>query len=254
MDQLPCELFYNIVRYLNDPFDLYRISYVCNRWRLFIMNDEYFLNEWFSRSLKYSRQACNCTYFDYNDDDEQQLMFINIRSLFPITFRSSPCYLLPRTVPIFSSDDQYLFGHSYSSSHSFSFWLFLPQQCSLNMEIISSTIHNQTISLYDNINTDQWIHMVLNKKQSQINYKIWINGQYISNKKAEQHNLLFKILLCHKIDNRFQAPSTIRVADLNALKRCLIQPEIQAIYQQQIPIDQVKVGTYINSNKIHLSL
>jgi hypothetical protein len=61
MNRLPCELFRHILRYIDEASDLFRMSYVCRHWRFAIMNDEYFLNQWFSRLLERSRQSYSDT-------------------------------------------------------------------------------------------------------------------------------------------------------------------------------------------------
>ena len=107
---------------------------------------------------------------------------------------------------------------------------------------------------------DRWVHFVLTKIDSQSNYQIWIDGQCVS--KLNQYRItlselehyfdLIHILLLTNFDNNsLEASSQARIADLNAFKRCLTLIEIRAIHQQLTSIEQVKVGTYINSNKMH---
>ncbi len=144
INRLPYELLHHILWYIDQPSDLFRMSCVCSCWRSFIINDEYVLTQWFSRSLERSRQRYYNAYFICTNDFEQQPMLHIDQSLFPTKLRSSECYLLPWIVPRHSSCYESLFGHYYDSlfttlSHSFSFWLFLPYQFELNMEIENST-------------------------------------------------------------------------------------------------------------------
>ncbi len=62
MERLPCELLHKILWYIDQPLDLLRMSCVCSYWRSCIMNDEYFLNRWFSRSLEYSQVSFDASY------------------------------------------------------------------------------------------------------------------------------------------------------------------------------------------------
>ena len=91
-------------------------------------------------------------------------------------------------------------------------------------------------------------------------YQSMIDGQYVSKLnqydisfvEMEESSSLYNIVILGNFDiNSLRSPSNIRIADFNAFKRCLTLLEIQAIHQQQTSIKQVKVGTYINSNKIH---
>lgn len=91
---------------------------------------------------------------------------------------------------------------------------------------------------------------------SKSNYRIYVDGQFIT--KLKQHHIslsqldeyfsLFNILLCRTFDNDpLDISNQARIADFNAFKRCLTLVEIRAVHQQQVPIKQVKVGTYINT-------
>jgi hypothetical protein len=103
---------------------------------------------------------------------------------------------------------------------------------------------------------DRWIHIGLVKVDSESNYRICIDGHCVTKLKQCQISLsqleyfsLFNLLLCRTFDNNpLEISSQARIADLNGFTRCLTLVEIRAIHQQQVPIKQVKVGTYINSN------
>ena len=91
-------------------------------------------------------------------------------------------------------------------------------------------------------------------------YQSMIDGQYVSKlnqydmsliEMKESSSLLNIVILSNFDNNSLRSPSNVRIADFNAFKRCLTLLEIQAIHQQKTSIKQVKVGTYINSNKIH---
>jgi hypothetical protein len=158
----------------------------------------------------------------------------------------------------------------FNSSHSFSFWLFLPRQSELKIQIKRAKVNGLITLLcgdekyyFDNGKHlsigDRWTHIVLNKNATRSHYQIWIDGQNVS-KLSQDHIsfseinpsvFLFNFALLRKCnDNSLKASSQARIADLNAFKRCLTFVEIRAIHQQQTSIKQVKVGTYINSNKI----
>ncbi len=108
---------------------------------------------------------------------------------------------------------------------------------------------------------DRWIHVVLSKIDCQSNYKICIDGQYLS--KLSQHDIslikkepnLFSnqnIIFLKRFDkNSLGRSIEVRIGNFIALKRCLTLVEIRAIHQQQTSIKQVKVGTYINNKKKH---
>ncbi len=163
--------------------------------------------------------------------------------------------------------------HGYSlslcdSSHSLSFWLFLPRYCELNIQVGNRNVKCLNIFLcsdekyhFDNGESvsiaDWWIHILLTKIDSQSNYRICIDGQYIT--KFSQYHVSFStwyeylallnILLCRKLENNtLEISSRARIADLNTFKQCLSLVEIRAIHQQQTLIKKVKVGTYINNN------
>ncbi len=277
MNRLPCELLHHIFLYMDQSFDLLRLSCVCSHWRSLIMDDEYFLNQWFSQSLERCRQPVLKTFLQYIEGFGEKSMLHIDQSLFPINLRSSECWLLPWSISRHSSDLEDLIVHVYpvslfKSSHSFSFWLFVPHQCKLDIQIGNFNTNGLIISLYGNENdyfdngkclsiADQWIHIVLTKIDSQSNYRIWIDGQYVSkfskhricsNEKMSIHSLNYNIIFLHLSDNNsLGASSKARIADFNAFKRCLTLVEIRAIHQQQTSIKQVKVGNYINGNKIH---
>ncbi|CAF1290064.1 unnamed protein product [Adineta steineri] len=269
MNRLPCELLHYIIQYIHEPLDLLRMTYVCKCWRSFIMNDEHFLNQWYSRSLKYSRQTFRNGFINVTKDFKSKLVFDVDRSLFPINLRSTKCYLLPWTVPKHSSHYKCFLEHNYHSSfifssYSFSFWILLTHQCELHVEIGKSYSSNLTILLSRGkkyyfskrksiLHADQWTHIVLTKAHSQSNCTLWIDGQNVfkshtfSNKVEEQFSLI-KMMLFPKFGSNLSSTSKhVRVADFNAFKRCLTLDEIRAIHQQQTSIKQVNIGTYINN-------
>ncbi|CAF1006841.1 unnamed protein product [Rotaria sordida] len=254
---------------------IYKDNPIVSCWRSWIMNDEYLLNQWFSRLLKRSRtsySAFTICYFKYWE--HQRISDID-RLLFPINLQSSKCWFLPWGVSRYASGYQHLFERFYSSfcdsSHSFSFWLFLSRQHKLNIQIGNKNDHGLSILLCGNEKyqvdngksvsiADRWVHFVLTKIDSQSNYQIWIDGQCVSNinqyrttpSDIDYYFVLTYILLMNNFDdNPLEASSQARIADLNAYKRCLTLVEIRAIHQQQTSIEQVKVGTYINNNKMH---
>ena len=243
MDQLPCDLLHHIFWYIDQQSDFFRMSCVCRRWRFFIMNDEYFLNQWFSQSLKRSRKSYYCSFASYLGDCKPpwelnlngSLFPTNLRpslgdfipwllnidqSLFPINLQSSTCDFLPWIIPRSSSDYENLYEYDYSlslcdSSHSFSLWLFLPPHCELNIQVGNCNVKGLNILLcgdekyyFDNGESvsivDRWIHIVLTKIDPQSNYRICIDGQYLTklsqcpislNNSLEQHFSLFNLLL-----------------------------------------------------------
>lgn len=297
MDQLPCELIHRILRYINEPLDLFRMSCVCSRWQLFIIHDKYFLNQWFSQLLKYTQNFWSCSLDVYGDickplwelNMDESLFPIHLRpnninflswlltidrSLFPINLRSSRCDFLPWFNLKDSHDYKLLFQLNFclsfcDSSHSFSFWLFLPHYCELNIQAGSYNVKSSNILLrsdekyYFNNGkcisiATRWFHIVLNKIDSQSNYRIYIDGEYVTNleqnqisfDKLAQNLSILNILLYRKSDNdSLELSNQARIADFNGFKRCLTLIEMRAIYQQQTSIKQVKVGTYINHNK-----
>lgn len=296
MDRLPCELFRYILRYIDQASDLVRMFCVCRHWRFAIMTDKYFLNQWFSRSLERSRQTYSMSGAFYDGDckapwrlelDEslfpvdRRPTFVHFmpwllkldQTLFPSNLRSTECDFLPWFPSRSSSDYEDLYDLDYSlplcdSSHSFSFWLFLPRHCELNIQIGNCHVKGREILIrsdeeccLDNGESfsiiDRWIHIVLVKIDSQANYRICIDGQPMTKLKQCQisldslarHFSIFNLLLCRTFDgNPLELSSQARIADLNAFNRCLTLVEIRAIHQQQLPIKEVQVGTYINSN------
>ncbi|CAF3646623.1 unnamed protein product [Rotaria sp. Silwood1] len=276
MDRLPCELLYHIRRYIDQPTDLLHMAYVCRRWQSFIMEDEYFLNQYFSRSLKRSQKSYYYGFSHYNNVYKLPLPFNINRSLFPVNFQLSDCHFLPWTDSRRSCDYKTLIELGYhlslfESSHSFYFWLFSPHPSELNIQLGSLNANGVIIMLcadqnyyFDKKNrlsiADRWTHIVLTKIDSHRYYRVWIDGQYVS--KPSQYYLyryeihkkhfLINLVLFRKFDsNTLEASRMPRIADLNAFTRCLTPIEIRAIHQQQTLIDQVKVGTFIKSNKKH---
>jgi hypothetical protein len=241
------------------------------------MNDEYFLNQWFYRSLKSSRKSYCFAFFSSMTYWKQEPKLDIDKSLFPINLQSSQCWFLPWNVSRHLSDYEYeyCFEHFYSlslfdSSHSFSFWLFLPHQCELNIQIASFNVKSLVIVLcadekYHSNNgnsvsiDDRWIYIVLTKSNLQSNYKILIDGEYISNvsqypksfNEIEELRLSsISIVIFHKFaKNSLELLNQARLADFNGFKRCLTVVEIRAIHQQQTSIEKTKVGTYINNSR-----
>ncbi len=272
------------------------MSYVCSHWRFSIMSDEYFLNQWFSRSLERSRKTYSAGFAAYVGDCkrphklnlDESLFPVHLRptycyfmswllnldqSLFPSSLRSARCDFLPWIVPRSSTDYEDLYGFGYSlslcdSSHSFSFWLFLPRHCELNIQVGNCKVEGTNISLCSDEEyycdygksfsiADRWIHIGLVKVDSESNYQICIDGHCVTKLKQCQISFspmgeyfsVFNLLLCRTFDNNpLEISNQARIADLNVFTRCLTLVEIRAIHQQQVPIKQVKVGTYINSN------
>jgi hypothetical protein len=260
------------------------------------MNDEYFLNKWFSPLLERSRESYSSGSAVWVDDCkppwalnfDRSLFPSNLRPcmfdylswllkvdpiLFPINLQSNHCDFVPWIASRKSSDYESFYKHNYDlslcdSSHSFSFWLFLLSDCELNIKVRNCNVKGLNILLcsdkkyrLDNGESisiaDRWIHIVLTKIDPKSNYRIWIDGQcvttltqcQISLCKFAQYYSLFNILLCRKfVNNPLEISSQVRIADLNAFKRCLTFVEIRAIHQQQTLINQVKVGTYVNNN------
>lgn len=279
MERLPCELLHNILWYIDQPLDLFRISCVCSRWRSFIMNDEYFLNQWFLRSLENSQESFQCSWPYFSKADKPKLLSNIDQSLFPVNLRSNEWYVLPWPISRYSSYDkdasEYYYPISlFRSSHSFSFWLFLPCQCYFNIHITNWSVKGVSIWLrgdkiyYDNkgkhiLISDRWIHVVVSKIDLQSNYQICIDGQYLS--KVSRHDISLietwrniitsqnMLIFRRHHKNSLETPSKVRIANFIAFKRCLTLLEIRAILKQQTSIKQVKVGTYINNNKLHNS-
>ncbi len=96
MDRFLRELLHHILGYIDQPLDIFRMSCVCSRWRSFIMDDnEYFLNQWFSRSLERSRKSYSCV-STFWDGDCKPMWKLNLdQSLFPINLQSSICDFFP---------------------------------------------------------------------------------------------------------------------------------------------------------------
>ncbi len=107
---------------------------------------------------------------------------------------------------------------------------------------------------------DRWIHIVLTKNDSKSNYQIWIDGQYTSKlsqyhtsfNEMERSSSLIDIAVVHKFNISSEVSRKERVVDLNAFKRCLTLVDIRAIHQQKTSLNQVKFGTYVNSNNLHI--
>ena len=273
MDKLPCELLLYVLRYIDQPLDLLRMSCVCKRWRTFIMNDEYFLNQWFSRSQKRSQETYKSHFWCCYMDDIPLWSFDIDLSLFPINLRSSECDILPSTYSEHSCEYKRLFEYHFhlsffKSSYSFSFWLFLPHQCELDIQIGNSYGEGVNIMFCTDRNyyfdeekhlsiANRWIHIVLIKINSCRRYRIWIDGQYVSKinqyyldfDENEQDNSFINFVLHRKFDHtKLETSKKPRIADFIAFNRCLTLVEIHAIHQQQTSIDQVKVGTYMKNN------
>ncbi len=68
MDRLPCELIQRIVLYIDEPLGLFRMSWVCRRWRSIIMDDEDFLNQWRLQPKETSQQISRISFFLYIND------------------------------------------------------------------------------------------------------------------------------------------------------------------------------------------
>ncbi len=183
------------------------------------------------------------------------------------------CDFVPWIASRQSFDYKFVYEHDYDlslcdSSHSFSFWLFLLPDCELNIQVGNCNVKGLNILLcsdekyhFDNGESvtiaDRWIHIVLNKIDSLSNYRICIDGQYITKfsqcqislNELQQYYSLFNFLLCCKFDkNSLELSNHARIADSNAFERCLTLVEIRAIHQQQTSTKKVKVGAYINSN------
>jgi hypothetical protein len=277
MDRLPCELIHHILWYIDQPLDLFRMSCVCSRWQSFIMNEEYFLNQWFSQSLKRSQESYSSSCFFYTNHCRVKSVLNNLdQSSIPFNLRSTSCDLIPWIVSRHSFNYEGPSLHSYSlllfgSSYSFSFWLFLPHECEFHIRIGNFNDNDLPIKFCaleeyyfddgEHISiVDQWTHIVLNKIDSQSKYRIRINGRcvlptnqdHLSFIRTKRNSSLINSESFHKFDNNPLEPSSnARITDLTAFKRCLTLVEIRAIYQQQALIKQIKVGAYINSNKIH---
>ncbi len=275
MDRLPCELLHYILWYIDQPLDLFRISCVCSHWRSSIINDEYFLNQWFSRSLEYSQESFQGSWPYFNKANKLKLLSNIDQSLFPSNLELNEWCVLPWPVSRYLSYDKDSSSYYYPiflfrSSHSFSFWLFLPCQYYFNIQITNLSVNGVLIWLYSDKKyhcdngkhisiADRWIHVVVRKANSQSNYQICIDGQYLLKLSRYDISLIEmerniissqNILIFRRFDkNSLGTPDEVRIANLIAFKRCLTLVEIRAIHQQQTSIKQVKVGTYINNNR-----
>ncbi|CAF4700502.1 unnamed protein product, partial [Rotaria socialis] len=187
MDRLPYELLHYILWYVDQPLDLFRMTYVCSRWRSFIMNDEYLLNQWFSRSLERSQESFQSSWPYFNTAIKLNLLSNIHQSLFPTNIRSNEWCVLPWPDLRCSSYDKDSSSYYYPislfrMSHSFAFWLFLPCQCYLNIHITNWSVDGVSIWLCGDRKyhcgkgkhisiADQWIHVVVNKTGSRSNYQ-----------------------------------------------------------------------------------
>ena len=178
MDRVPCELLYCIIWYIDQPLDLLRMSWVYSCWRTFIINDEYFLNKWFSRSLKHSGQSYSCAGAFWEGDCKlprelnfDRSLFSSNRLLcvvdylpsllkidpilFPVNLQSSECDFLPWITSRQSSDYETVYNRHYDlllcdSAHSFSFCLFLLLGCELDIQVGNNNVRGVNISLPSN--------------------------------------------------------------------------------------------------------
>ena len=275
MERLPCELLHHILQCIDQPLDLFRMSCVCSRWRSFIMNDEHFLNQWFLRSLENSQESFQDCLPYLREAHKLKLLSDIDQSLFPVNLRSNEWCVLPWPFPRYPSCNKDVSVYYYPislfhSSHSFSFWLFLPYQCNFNIHITNSRVEDVSIWFcgdklhYDNkgkhiLIADRWIHVTISKIDLQSDYQIYIDGQYLSKDILHDICLIETRVNCIVSQNmlvfrtHYKTPSKIRIANFVAFKRCLTLFEIRAIVKQQTSIKQVKAGTYINNNKLHNS-
>jgi len=121
------------------------------------MNNEYFLNQWFSQSLERSRQTVLDIYPHNINQSEQKSMLKSNQLLFPINLRSSECWFLPPIVLETLSNNKHPLMYVYplslfKSFHSFSFCLFLPYQCNLVIRVSNLNVNGQHILLRGNEN------------------------------------------------------------------------------------------------------
>jgi hypothetical protein len=240
------------------------------------MNNEHFLNTWFYRSLKRSRQsALTDPLADSADNRQGRLTQIIDESLFPTKLKSSECYLLPTIDPFHLSDDVHFFEYQFPPSifdgfHTISFWFFLPCECELAVKIGYTHVlgldtypqHNRNWNLENKrqiLLADRWTHIALSNSESSIGYHVWINGQDFRELdlpsrweghaiRSDKKNAVF--LSCKRNSYSIRSPIASRVADLVAFKRCLSMVEIRSISAQQTSIDRVQIGTYVTSRKI----
>jgi hypothetical protein len=274
MDSLPDEILQYIFFHIDDFSKLLFVSLVNRRWRSCIVDDVYFLNRWFSRSLDRFRQT-SLGKRVHHKIKMTHISGIN-RSLFPINLQSSECCLLP------STGSQYLPDHqnstwrcyslsSFSSSRSFSFWLFLPSRSIVRISTIHWSVNDVLARLlshevYHTDNGEQitidnrWIHMVWTKTDEKSSYRIWIDERRISKFKFYEISREYtrrrpwktKLLIRYFPDESSSVELIkCRIADVTAFNRSLTSVEIRASYQQQTSTNRVQVGTYINKNKIH---
>ncbi|CAF3495337.1 unnamed protein product [Rotaria sp. Silwood1] len=116
MDRLSCELLHYILWYIDQPLDLFRMSCVCSRWRCFIMNDEYFLNQWFSQSLEHSQESFQSSWPYFSKGDKLKLLSNIARSSFPVNLRSNEWCVLPWPVSRYLSYDKNSSSYYYPIS------------------------------------------------------------------------------------------------------------------------------------------
>ena len=277
MDQLPYELLHCIFDYVDQLPDLIRASLVCQHWRSSIMKNEHFLNQWFSRSLKRSRQSSLGDPQPANNGNHQQRKLARSidPSLFPAALESGECCLLPTIDPFHLNDCSDFYAHRFPPSlfdgfHTFSFWLFLPRECELAVEIGYSNVFGLNTCLRKDrksngnkkeeiLSGDQWLHIVLANVESCISYRIWINGQdskgfdlpELWHRYSSKHRAAYTISLsCKRINYSVHSPIESRIADFVAFKRCLSLIEIRAIHEQQTTIDRVQIGTHLKNKNI----
>ena len=273
MDEVPNELLHYIFHYIDQLPDLIRASLVCQRWQSSIMNNDYFLNKWFHRLLKRCRRSTlNDPLADSTGNRERRVTQIIDQSLFPLNLQSSECYLLPTIDPFHPSDDSHFFEYRFPPSlftmfHSFSFWIFLPRECELAIQVGYHRVLGLNTCIYRNrrwnfgkreqiVSGDRWTHIAMAKIVSDMNYHVWINGEEFREldlpmrwnrypmRSASRNGVL---LSCKCNSYSIRSPIRSRIADLAAFERCLSVMEIRAIYEQQTSIDQVRVGNYMAS-------
>lgn len=281
MERLPCELIQQILVYINEPLDLIRISSICRHWRSSILNDEYFVNQWFFRSLKNARNSFDwSSAYSCRENWPETPMACIDESLFPVNLRSHEWCILPWSLPYSLSckqDSSDFHCHPISlarSYHCLSFWLFLPRRCHFTIYITNFDMPGVSIRLsgdekysYDKEKrmsiSDRWIHVVVSKVDLQSDYQLCLDGQYLSKVspgmspiRSRQSFDAWESIVLYRRHNQHACgtSSKVRIADFIAMKRCLTLVEIRAICQQQISIQRVKVGTYIKNNEQHHSI
>ena len=271
MDQFPSELLNCIFHYIDQLPDLIRASLICRHWRSSIVNNEHFLNTWFHRSLQRCRQpALNDPLADYTNNRERRLTQIVDQSLFPSKLQSSEYYLLPIIDPFHLSDAPHHFEYRFPPSlfkgfHSFSFWIFLPDECQFAVKIGYAHVLRLDTCLQHKFQwhlekkrkislDDRWTHIVIANYESKADYQVWINGQDCEELdlphnweghiiRSNKENAV--LLSCKRKSYSIHSPIASRIADLVAFKRCLSMVEIRAIYEQQAAVDQVQIGTHV---------